>query len=204
MTGSTLAPMPTTRASKPSPGDVTRLLHAWRDGDESARDRLIPIIYQELRRRAGRKLRGERRGHTLRPTDLVHETYLRLCAQNPAWQNREQLFAVASRLMRRILVDHARMRAAAKRGGFRVTLAEGLASTPAAEVDLLDLDAALEELAVLDERAVRLVELRFFGGLKVEEAAEALGVSVATANREWVTARSWLHRRLKRNEPPAD
>src|SRR5262245_38753153 len=198
----TLGPMPTTRTPKPNPGSVTRLLHAWRDGDETARDRLIPIIYDELRRRASRKLRGERRGHTLRPTDLVHETYLRLRAQNPAWQNREQLFAVASRLMRRILVDHARMRAAAKRGGLRVTLAEGLAAAPAAEIDLLDLDAALEELAALDERAVQLVELRFFGGLKVEEAAEALGVSVATANREWVTARSWLHWRLKRNEPP--
>jgi RNA polymerase sigma factor (TIGR02999 family) len=143
-------------------------------------------------------MRRERRGHTFRPTDLVHETYLRLCAQNPAWQNREQLFAVASRLMRRILVDHARMRAAAKRGGVKVTLSEGMAAAPAAEPDLLDLDAALEELAELDERHARLVELRFFGGLNIEEAARALEVSVATANRDWMTAKAWLFRRLKK------
>ena len=112
-------------------GEVTRLLQAWGEGDDAARDQLIPLVYQELRRRAAGHLRRERRGHTLRPTDLVHETYLRLCAQNAAWQNREQLFAVASRLMRRILVDHARGRAAAKRGGgLRITLVEGLAAAP--------------------------------------------------------------------------
>ena len=182
----------------PAPGDVTRLLHAWNGGDVAARDQLIPIIYAELRRRAAAHLRRERRGHTLRPTDLVHETYMRLRAQNAAWVNREQLFAVASRLMRRILVDHARGRAAAKRGGgMRVTLVEGAARTGPAEPDLLDLDAALDELAGLDERQAQLVELRFFGGLEIEEAARALGISVATANRDWVTARAWLYRRLQ-------
>ena len=176
---------------------MTRLLQAWRNGDDFARDRLIPLVDQELRRRAAGYLRRERRGHTLRPTDLVHETYLRLCAQNPAWQNREQLFGVASRLMRRILVDHARARAAAKRGGIRVTLVEGLVAGASPQPDLLDLDEALSELAELDERQAHLVELRFFGGLSIEETARALDVSVATANRDWVTAKAWLFRRLK-------
>jgi RNA polymerase sigma-70 factor (ECF subfamily) len=184
----------------PQPGEVTRLLHAWNRGDEGARDRLIPIIYQELRRRAAAQLRRERRGHTLRPTDLVHEAYLRLAAQDPAWQNSDQLFAVASRLMRRLLVDHARRRGAAKRGGIRVTLVDGLAAAGGAEPDMLDLERALQELAALDERQVQLVELRFFGGLSIEEAARSLGVSVATANREWAVAKSWLHRRLKKTE----
>jgi RNA polymerase sigma-70 factor, ECF subfamily len=185
-------------------GEVTRLLQAWRDGDEVARDRLIPLVYSELRRRAAGHLRRERRGHTLRPTDLVHETYLRLCAQNPAWQNRDQLFGVASRLMRRILVDHARARAAVKRGGIRVTLVEDLAAprSAVAEPDLLDLDAALDELAALDERQAQLVELRFFGGLSIEESARMLTISVATANRDWTTAKAWLYRRLKEGERP--
>jgi RNA polymerase sigma factor (TIGR02999 family) len=182
------------------PGEITGLLRAWGDGDAAAGERLMPLIYEELRRRAARHLRRERPGHTLRPTDLVHETYLRLNAQNPAWHNRDQFFAVASRLMRRILVDHARKRAAEKRGGgMRVTLVEGLAAAPSAEPDLLDLDAALEELAALDERQTRLVELRFFGGLSLEQAAGALGVSLATANREWAMAKGWLYRRLKQH-----
>jgi RNA polymerase sigma factor (TIGR02999 family) len=187
------------RKAATPPGEVTRLLKAWAGGDAAAQDRLIPVIYDELRRHAARHLRRERSGHTLRPTDLVHETYLRLRAQNVAWQNREQLFAVASSLMRRILVDHARRRASAKRGqGLRVTLAEDVAAASPAEPDLLDLDAALDELAALDGRQARLVELRFFGGLSLEEAADALDVSLATANRDWVTAKSWLYRRLKR------
>jgi RNA polymerase sigma factor (TIGR02999 family) len=181
-----------------SAGEVTSLLQAWNGGDDTARDRLIPLIYAELRQRAAGHLRRERPGHTLRPTDLVHETYLRLRAQNAAWQNREQLFAVASRLMRRILVDHARMRAAAKRGGgLRMTLVEDLAVAAPVEPDLLDIDGALEELSALDERQATLVELRFFGGLDIEEAARSLGVSVATANRDWVMAKAWLYRRLK-------
>lgn len=186
------------RQPVPANGEVTRLLRAWSGGDEDARDRLMPLVYQELRRRAAGQLRRERRGHTLRPTDLVHETYLRLCAQNAAWQNRDQLFAVASRLMRRILVDHARKRAAGKRGGgLRLTLDEAVAAAPQQDPDLLDLDAALDELAALDPRQAALVEMRFFGGLDIEQAARALGVSVATANRDWTMARAWLFRRLK-------
>jgi RNA polymerase sigma factor (TIGR02999 family) len=181
-------------------GQVTRLLQAWHQGDATARDRLIPVVYAELRRRAAVHLRHERPGHTLHPTDLVHEAYLRLRAQNPAWQNRAQFFAVASQLMRRILVDHARARAAAKRGAGRprVTLDDIQARPGATEPDLLDLDEALEELAAFDPVQARLVELRFFGGLTVEEAAEVMAVSRTTANREWQTAKSWLYRRLTR------
>jgi RNA polymerase sigma factor (TIGR02999 family) len=158
----------------------------------------MSVVYDELRRRAAARLRRERPGHTLHPTDLVHETYLRLCAQNPAWQNREQFFAVASQLMRRILVDHARARAAAKRGGgLRVTMDPGQHVPSKADPELLDLDRALTELAALDEAQARLVELRFFGGLGIEKAAEILGISRTTANREWQTAKSWLYRRLK-------
>jgi len=189
------------RIPKPSPGEVTRLLQAWSQGDAAALDRLLPLIYAELRRRAAGHLRRERRSHTLRPSDLVHETYLRLYAQNPAWLNRDQFFGVASRLMRQILVDHARQRGAAKRGrGLRVTLAEDVAASVPAPPDILDVDAALEELAALDERQARLVELRFFGGLTLEQAASALGVSLGTANRDWAMAKGWLYRRLS---PPA-
>ena len=181
------------------PGEVTRLLHAWGEGDDAARDRLIPIVYQELRRRAAAHLRHERAGHTLRPTDLVHEAYLRLCKQDVAWENREQFFGVASRLMRRILVDHARARAAAKRGGgLRVTAEGDLAGPAPEEPDLLDLDAALDELAALDERQAHLVELRYFGGLSIEETARVLDLSAATVSREWTAARTWLYRRLNR------
>ena len=191
--------MPTNPTPDPrTPGEVTRLLQAWQGGDETAREQLIPFVYQELRKRAAGFLRLERRGHTFRPTDLVHETYLRLCAQNGAWENRDQFFGVACRLMRRILVDHARARAARKRsGGVRVTLSGIPSESPTTQPDLLDLDAALSELRVLDERQERLVELRFFGGLSVEEAACALGVSPATAHREWAMAKAWLFRRLE-------
>jgi RNA polymerase sigma factor (TIGR02999 family) len=197
--------VPPTRAPGELPaGEVTRLLQAWNEGDAAARDRLIPVVYAELRRRAAAHLRRERPEHTLRPTDLVHEAYLRLCEQSSAWQNREQFFGVASRLMRRILVDHARARGAAKRGrGLRVTLVEERAAAPA-EPDLLDLDEALDELQGLDERQGRLVELRYFGGLTLDEAAAALGVSRATANREWALAKAWLFRRLKPRARPAD
>ena len=196
--------MPAPRSADVPSGEVTRLLQAWHLGDEAARDRVLSLVYHELRRRAAGHLRRERSGHTLKPTDLVHEAYLRLCSQNAAWQNREQFFGVASGLMRRILVDHARARAAAKRGsGLRVTLAEGLAAKPPAEPDLLDLDRALEALARLDDRQAHLVELRYFGGLSIDEAARILDVSVATANREWVTAKAWLFRRLRGAGPRA-
>jgi RNA polymerase sigma factor (TIGR02999 family) len=185
-------------AEMPAPSTVTRLLEAWSQGNAGARDELMPLVYDELRRRAAAYLRRERRGHTMRPTDLVHEAYLRLSAQNAGFQNRGQFFGVAASLMRRILVDHARAKGAARRGGgLRVTLADGVAVQPPAQPDILELNSALDELATLDERQARLVELRFFGGLTAEEAARALGVSLATTNREWAHAKAWLFRRLK-------
>ena len=161
-----------------------------------ARDELRPMVYAELRRRAAAHLRRERPGHTLRPTDLIHETYLRLCAQNAGFKNRDHFFGVASRLMRRVLVDHARARSAAKRGkALRVTLADDMA-VASAPVDFLELDAALDELAVLDEREAQVVELRFFGGLTLQETARVLGISLATAKNDWAHAKAWLFARL--------
>jgi len=183
-------------SSGPPAEAVTRLLEAWSRGDLRARDELMPIVYAELRRRAAAHLRHERPGHTLRPTDLLHEAYLRLCAQNAGFKNRDHFFGVASRLMRRILVDHARARSAAKRGkALRVTLAEDVAaaSPPA---NLLELDAALDELAALDEREAQVVELRFFGGLTLQETARVLGISLATAKNDWAHAKAWLFARL--------
>ena len=175
---------------------VTRLLQAWSEGDVHARDELMPMVYAELRRRAAAHLRRERPHHTLRPTDLLHEAYLRLCAQNAGFKNRDHFFGVASRLMRRILVDHARARSAAKRGkALRVTLAEDVAAA-APPADLLELDAALEELGALDEREAQVVELRFFGGLTLQETARVLGISVATAKKDWAHAKAWLFARL--------
>jgi RNA polymerase sigma factor (TIGR02999 family) len=183
-----------------SPGALTRLLQAWSGGDPQAQERLIPLIYGELRRNAAAQLRRERAHHTLNPTALVHETYVRLCAQNALWQNREQFFCVAARLMRRILLDHARSRGARKRdAGLRVTLREGLLAADPQQPDLAELDRALDELLELDERQAQLVELRFFGGLTLEEAAAALEVSLATANRDWAMAKAWLYRRLNRD-----
>jgi RNA polymerase sigma factor (TIGR02999 family) len=183
------------------PGELTLMLQAWSQGDDGARDQLMPIVYRDLRRRAAALLRRENRNHTLRPTELVHETYLRLCGQNVGWKNRDQFFGVAARLMRRILVDHARARAAVKRGrALSVTLCEGHGSSNAQDVDVLALDGALGELSSLDPRQGHLVELRFFGGLTLAEAALVLGVSVATANREWAMAKAWLYRRLRQTD----
>jgi RNA polymerase sigma factor (TIGR02999 family) len=165
----------------------------------------MAVVYAELRKRAGAHMARERAGHSWRPTDLVHETYLRLIAQETGWKNREQFFALAARIMRRVLVDHARERRARKRGQpLRVTLVDDLPGAQPEEPDLLDLDEALEELASHDERAARLVELRFFGGLSELEAARSLGVSQATAKRDWAMARAWLFRRLHRGPGPAD
>lgn len=185
------------------PAAVTQLLEAWSSGDLRARDELLPLVYAELRRRAAAHLKRERPGHTLRPTDLLHEAYLRLCAQNSGFKNRDHFFGVASRLMRRVLVDHARARSAAKRGkALRVTLAEDVAAPAAAPpADLLDLDAALDELAALDEREAQIVELRFFGGLTFEETARALGISLATAKSDWAHAKAWLFARLDSGSP---
>ena len=179
--------------------DVTGLLRAWGLGDLAARDQLVAVVHQELRRRAASRLRRERPGHVLQPTALVHEAYLRLVDQQHAdWQNRGQFFAVASEMMRRILVDHARRRNMAKRSGgwARVTLDAAVAPTDAPDVDLLDLDQALTDLASFDSRKSRVAELRFFGGLSVDETAEALGISSATVDREWQVARAWLYTRL--------
>ena len=175
--------------------EVTTLLRAWAQGDEAAGEQLFPILYGELRRQAGRYMRRERRNHTLEPSGLVHEAYLRLAgARHLDWQNRAHFFALSARVMRQVLVDHARRRRAAKREGCHVTLIEAHAA--AAPLDVLDLESALNELAALDARQARVVELRYFGGLDVEETAEVVGLSPRTVKREWQTARAWLQQRL--------
>ena len=185
---------------KPSaPESVTALLQAWNAGDEEAGRHLMPLVYGELRRRAAGFLRRERHDHTLQPTALVHEAYLRLVGRHEPWRNRSQFFGIASNLMRQILVDHARRRGAAKRDGVKVTIDEAVLPAAEREVDLVRLDDALLELAALDPRQGRLVELRYFGGLTLEEAAEVLGVSVATLKRDWTLARAWLFDRLRQD-----
>jgi RNA polymerase sigma factor (TIGR02999 family) len=177
---------------------VTGLLHAWGGGDLAARDELVAVVHHELRRRAAARLRHEQPGHVLQPTALVHEAYLRLIDQRHTdWQNRAHFFALASEMMRRILVDHARRRKMAKRSGgwARMTL-DAVGSRDPRDVDLLDLDAALSELASFDPRKSRVVELRFFGGLSLDDIAQAQGISRATVERDWQLARTWLHRRL--------
>jgi RNA polymerase sigma-70 factor, ECF subfamily len=184
--------------------DVTALLRAWGDGDPTARDRLIPLVYDELRRRARSYLRREREGHTLQPTALVHEAYLRLMGQDrSAWKNRDQFFGIAAQMMRRILVDHARAHKMAKRSGqwARVSLGEAIAQQHPVDLDVLDLDTALTELAVFDARKSQIAELKFFSGLSLEETARTLEISVATVEREWQAARAWLFLRLKGVSP---
>ncbi len=180
---------------------VTELLVRWSGGDRDALDQLVPLVYDECRRMAARQLARERPGLTLDPTGLVHELYLRLIDQRRAsWANRAHFFAIAARLMRRILVDHARARGARKRGGSAVLIsldaAGGEAEPDDAAADVLAIDRALERLATLDPEQVRIVELRFFAGLTVEETAEALGRSPRTIKREWRLARAWLHQEL--------
>ena len=183
------------------PEGVTQLLVDWSNGDQKALDKLMPMVYSELRRLASNYLRRERAGHTLQPTALVNEAYLKLIDQkNARWQNRAQFFGVSAQLMRRILVDHARAHQAGKRGGsdqqrLSITSAERFVQQP--EVDLLALHEALEELATLDPQQERIVELRFFGGLSIEETAEVLGVGHATVERDWKMARAWLRRKLE-------
>ncbi len=186
----------------PSSPNVTQLLREWsQDGDRQALDRLLPVVYTELHKQAARYLRKERVGHTLQPTALVHEAYLRLINQRDVeWQNRAHFFGICAQLMRRILVDHARERQAEKRGGagvVRVTLDERVAAVDEREVDLLALDEALTRLAALDERQARVVELRFFSGLNVEETAEVMEVSQATVKLDWSMAKAWLRREMK-------
>jgi RNA polymerase sigma-70 factor (ECF subfamily) len=183
----------------PTPHDITHLLLQWGQGDQAALDRLIPLVHAELRARARRYMGRERRGHTLQTTALINETYLRLVdAQQVAWRNRSHFFAIAARLMRRILVDHARERRYVKRGGGarRVTFDEGLVLGRGRREDLVALDEVLSALGQLDPRKSAVVELRFFGGLSVEETAEALDVSPETVRRDWRLAKAWLLRRL--------
>jgi len=185
---------------KPSP-TVTDLLRAWGKGDTAALDKLVPLVYEELRRQAHRYLRRERPGHTLQTTGLVHEAYLRLVDQRETdWQNRAQFFGVAAQMMRRVLIDHARSKQAAKRGGnqIRVTLEDADAAVQEQGVDLLDLDNALTRLGKLDPQQAKVVELRYFTGLGIEETAQVLDISAATVKREWTLARAWLRRELAR------
>jgi RNA polymerase sigma factor (TIGR02999 family) len=181
------------------PSPPVELLKLWRAGDDDALRRLLPLVYEELRRVARRHLRRERADHTLQTTALIHEAYLRLIDQQAAQvSDRCHFVALTSHLMRQILVDHARARMASKRNaGSRVTLADNLAVTEPQEIDVLAVDEALTRLAALDPQQARIVELRYFGGLSIRETSEALGVSEATIKRDWATARAWLHRAIE-------
>lgn len=182
---------------------VSQLLVNWGNGDPAARESLIPLVYGELRRMARRYLQRERPDHTLQSAALVNEAYLRLVhGQPPRWQSRAHFFGVAAQLMRHILVDYARSRLAAKRGAgaSRLALAPDFALPQRTDIDLVALDDVLRRLASLDEQQTRIVELRFFGGLSIEETAVVLGVSPATVKREWATARAWLHREMRKGK----
>ena len=184
---------------RPSPEHVTELLQAGNSGDKEALNKLLPLVYDELRRLADHYMRGERVGHTLQPTALVHEAYVRLVGwQDVKWQNRAHFFGVAAQMMRNILVNHAKSRGAAKRGGAaqRLTLDESLAFAEQRDVNLLALDDALTRLEALDPQKGRIVELRYFSGLSVEETAEVLGVSAPTVKRQWRAAKAWLYREI--------
>jgi len=187
-----------------SGSQVTQLLAEWSKGDRAALEALMPLVYSELRRVANHYLSQEKPGHTLSATALVHEAYLRLVKQKLPWQSRAHFFAVAAQMMRRILVDHARSHNYAKRGGgvMTITLDSALASSDR-ELDLVALDDALLSLAKLDERQSRMVELRFFGGLSIEETSEVLGISAPTVKREWASARAWLFREIRRGSVDA-
>jgi RNA polymerase sigma factor (TIGR02999 family) len=181
-----------------SPHDVTRLLKEWANGSQSALDALTPLVYEELRRLAASYLRSELPGHTLQPTALVHEAYLRLAGRAPDCENRSQFYGVAAHLMRQILIDHARTRQAMKRGGrFEHLCLDGdLVVSHERHADLVALDEALERLAAIDLRKARVVEMRFFGGLSVQESAEVLNVSEVTVKRDWQFAKTWLRREV--------
>jgi len=186
-----------------TPEGVTQLLLKWGNGDRAALDELMPLVYDELRRLAGGYLRRERSNHTLQPTALVNEAYLLLVDQRHAhWQNRAQFIGVAAQMMRRILVDHARAHTAAKRGGpnFTVALSQADQVAGRADMDLLAIHDALDRLAAIDPQQSRIVELRFFGGLTIEETAEVLKVSHATIERDWKMARAWLRRAVASDE----
>ena len=192
-------PTGTETRSIPGEHEITSWLAASRGGDPVALEKLLPLVYDELHRQAMRFFGRERAGHTLQPTAVVNEVYLRLVKQRQAiWQNREQFFAVAAQMMRRILVSHARARQAAKRGGVeqRIALTEDVAIAPERDVNLLALDEALKKLQAIDLEKSRMVELRFFAGLSVAETAQVMGVSPRTVDRQWQTAKAWLFREI--------
>jgi len=183
------------------PREITQMLLKWREGDSAALDQLMPLVYEELRRLAKRYMAGERSGHTLQTTALVNEAYLRLTDHREMrWQNRAHFFAVAAQAMRRILVDHARARDAVKRGGGapKASLEDAALLAQEKAPELIALDEALRELAAMDPRKGRVVELRYFGGLSVEQTAEVLGVSGVTVMREWSAAKAWLLRAMSK------
>lgn len=183
----------------PSTDNITELLAGYSRGDKQALDKLMPIVYDELRRQAARYLRREKAGHTLQTTALIHEAYVRLVDQRQVqWQNRAHFFGIAAQMMRRILVDHARSKQRTKRGGsdIRVSLNDLQVPTQSQDLDVVALDEALERLAAMDEQQARVVELRFFSGLTVEETAEVMSISPATVKRDWSVAKAWLHREL--------
>jgi len=184
----------------PSPSDITQWLSTRKGEDSAALGKLLPLVYGELHRQAVRAFSRESAGHTLQPTALVNEVYLRLVKQDEMkWQNRAQFFALAAQMMRRILVSHARARKAAKRGGGDtcITLEEGVAAAPERDVNLLAIDEALTRLETVDPEKSRMVELRFFSGLSIEETAEVMGVSPRTIVRQWQTAKAWLYREIR-------
>ncbi len=202
---------------KQSPGEVTRLLHRWSDGDATAIDSLWPLVYDDIRRMAGRQIAGERGGHTLQATALVNEAFIRLAGERAfEWQRREQFLALAAQIMRRVLVDYARQRGAQRRGdgAKRVSIHDTWAADEVDQiqaldafhdesVDVLAIDTALTKLQQVDEPQSRIVELRYFGGLTLEETALAAGISLATVKREWAMARAWLRRELAAYEAGA-
>jgi RNA polymerase sigma-70 factor, ECF subfamily len=198
--------MPHPNVAQPQTGaGVSGLLRAWSNGDQQARNDLLPLVYRELRQQAARFLRREPSGHTLQPTALVNEACLRLLGQQRvSWQNRAHFLGIAAQMMRRVLVDHARAHGAAKRPQRRlqVVLDDRIAAAEPRSCDLLALDRALEQLATFDRRLARIIELRYFAGLTEQEVAEALSISRATVTREWQTARAWLYQRMTTSDTP--
>jgi len=183
-----------------SPQDITELLICWNNGDEAALEKLLPLVERELHRLAHIYMRREHTGHTLQTTAVINETFLRLVDQNRVkWQNRAHFFGIAAKIMRRFLINYARDRHRAKRGGHavQISLSEVVLVSNEKSAELIALDEALERLALLDERKSRVVELRYFGGLTVEETAEVLGVSIITVNRDWQLAKAWLSREVR-------
>ena len=189
---------PDNKNNMESAGEVTRLLQRWSDGDATALEALWPLVYDDIRRMAGRQIASERSGHTLQATALVNEAFIRLAGERAfQWQRREQFLALAAQIMRRVLVDYARQRGRDKRGGgVSVTSLDENAIAPQPAVDVVALDRALERLVAVDRQQSRVVELRFFAGLSVKETAEALGISPATVKRDWATAKLWLYNEL--------